>query len=371
LKVFPQFKRVAMHRDPHADEILAQMMLEDVSGRKVFPNLNPNNVEYVDRNELPNDRTFRQRPACIHLGCGGDPRFDEHVHENSKWEAACTLVGRATGHITHPAWVKTIEDVRREDRHGAASNGEIAWMVKLLYQSHGAEETIRWARLAYNAEIKSMRELWNEIKASEKNPKKRRETFARTIEGMKPLSTKTAKLLLRKQGSEEVQWFEQLVVETLELERFRRKIAVETFLSKAKCYSIERRHDRLRMFVVKSDNVDMASVSWGKFKGDIIVIQRENGHVAILTRTALNLNLKRLQEELIQIEPVQGATWVLAGEGGKLLNGSLKFTGVIPTGLSLEDLASVIQRMLGKRGSEFGRGLAFMQFEEDLSKLVL
>jgi len=368
---FPEFRRLALHVQPHADEILALVMLEDFGG-EIFPNLDTRNIEWVDRNVLPHERSFRQRPACLHVGCGGDPRFDEHVCDNPEWEAACTLVGGALGLLTHPFLINTTEHVRREDRHGKAMNGEIAFMVKLLYLSHGGTpegdaEVIRWAKTAYRAEIQSMKALWETFRSNHKDRKNRREAFVRKLSSMQPLTTKTAGDLLREQGSSDLVWFKRLARETLEAQTERRRQAEDTFLENARCYTVERPHGgKLRLFVVQSDNPEMASVAWRKFNGDIVAIRSEAGHTAIMTRTELRLNMSAAHAELQRIETADGADWVLVGEGTKVLNGSSRFTGVTPSGLSLDSVAAAIRRTLGIDNGLANVGLAFAAFEQQV-----
>lgn len=358
-RVYPQFKRVCFHLQRHADEVLAHMMLFTKAGKEVFPNLNPNDIVYT----TDNDRDYRDYPDTLHIGCGRDPYFDEHALRNNKWEAACTLMARALGLLDHRGWRKTIENVRREDREGKAIQGEIAWVMKALYRSHGSdnannEEIARWAETAY----------WAEIDAAIERP----------FNSMKPLTTKTAVALLEKQDSEDLEWFQRLYKEALEYEDLMRKMAKGVFLEQASCYRFNHPElGLLKLFTITSDNEGMASICWG-FGADIIVIRKTNGHTAILTnynrdkavsgedsKIILDMVLKQLRLR----DHKKGADWVSVGqECTLLLNGSKTHPDVIPSGLSLKEIAEIIQLEIGDN-SVVHLGVSYEALEREL-KLI-
>ncbi len=339
LKKYPQFKRIALHRKPHADEILAWMMLQTKAGREIFPNLDINNVVWISDNNW----SYRDNPDVLPVGCGKHPLFDEHADPKNDWEASCTLMARALGLLNHPWWRKTIEDVRREDCRGRAIKGEIAWMIKSLYRSHGGDveadmQIVRWAEIAYWAEIESAK--------------------TQDISREKTLTTKTARALLEKQNSPDLEWWLQLARETREIEEFRRARAKEDFLKLTKCYVFSSAlHGQVKLFVVENenDNEELTSVCWS-FGADILVIRKKSGLTAVQTSHRFRkdgentLDMTEVQKEFVRLEPTIGATWVLAGEKGMVLNGSSAYSDVIPSGLSLNKIAIIIQEVLGDNG---------------------
>lgn len=355
LQVYPQYKRVCFHLQRHADEVLAHMMLFTRAGREVFPNLNPEDIVYTS----DNNRDYRDHPDTLHIGCGGDPRFDEHTLKNDKWNSACTLMAKALGLDTHPAWRKTIENVRREDREGKAIQGEIAWVLKAMYRCHGGntdadEEVALCAEIAYGAEIDS---------AMEK----------RSMSD-KPLTTKTAVTLLEKQNHPKLEWFKEMYREALRFEEITREHAKKHFLEQSKCYTFTHSElGLLKLFTITSDNEGMASICWG-FGADIVVIRKTNGHTAILTnynRGRKNeennlIILSAVLKELNLREKVSGADWVGVGqECTLLLNGSKTHPDVRPSGLSLNQIANIIRSTLGSNGFKHD-ALSYRELEAEL-----
>lgn len=385
-------KRVVLHRQPHGDEVLCLSFLLTRKGRKAFPNVFPNGeldfsrIEFVDRNDLPNNRTYKQRPAALHVGCGGDPRFDEHVCDNPNWEAACTLMARHLGLLNHPWWKRTIEDVRREDREGRATNGEIAYAMKGLYDTHGGtpegdQQVIEWGMLAYETQVKSLREEWLALKDVEKNPRVRGQKWDQRLRTLKPMTTKTARVLMEEAGEEKLDWFLKLARESREIIEMRRRHAREHFLDQAECRRFELKEGvgivpkgtPIRFFSIISDNAEMANVCWRKFSADVLVIRRKSGHTAIMTRHDLGLDLTELHAELERLEAEMGnsdADWILPSHRGKILNGSQKFKGVTPSELPLSIINEAVERCLSHEAVTTV-GMAFSQFESEFAKLDL
>lgn len=339
LKVYPQFRGVRFHRIRHSDEILAHMMLYTEAGVEVFPNLNPDNISYAE----DNDCDYRDNPDVLHIGCGKDPRFDEHAIRGN-WDSACTLMAKALGLLHHFAWKKTIEDVRKEDRRGKAIKGQISWVLKSLYRSHGGnikaeEEVAKWAEIAYWAEIDSARE--------------------RRINNTNPLTTKTAVILLEKQKNDNLQWFKKMISETSEYEEYMRERAREVFRSKEtnlKPYLfVHKRLGSMNCSTIETDNEEVSNVfREPEFDIDVMVIRKSNGHNAIMTNYRKHnkgLDLATVWQELKSRETRERADWVPVGEDCTLLlNGSKTHPNVLPSGLTLEEIAEIICAGLSEVG---------------------
>lgn len=382
-RIVPQtiFKFVVTHIQPHADEIVCMMLLASQWGKELFPGIFPDGfdikkVKFIGRNKV---RHFKANAHYLYVGCGGG-EFDEHSHPNGRWEAACTLVARYLGLIDNPDrpdcpwWKKILRDVRREDREGGAIPGEIAYIIKCLYKSHGGTpkgdaEVIRWAMMAYQAEINHLKEKWESLKKAISNPEVRMGVWYEEIKKMGPMTTKVAKRYLEDQGvsSEDREWFSRLARETMEFEKTRREEARENFLAEAKVYPFQLRDGRcVKLYTVESDNPEMSFVVWG-FNGDIVVIRDKNsGHTAIMTKRDLGVSLAPVHHQLLKKETNSEAEWVLPAHETKVLNGSPRFPDVVPSSLSLNDVAHVITSTLGSPvGEKKGVSVsyAFTEFE--------
>lgn len=332
-KTYPQFKRVCFHRRPHADEVLAWMMLFTKAGKFTFPNLDPNNIVFV----TDNTTDYHLRPDCLHIGCGGDPRFDEHVG-GSSYESACTLMAKALGLIHNPKWVNTLEHVRREDRKGKATQGEIAWVMKEMYRYlyycdnsnvESEKQVMIWASEAYWAEIES-------------------ESSVRD----RPLTAKKATELLRAAGFPKVEWFESLYKTALQYNDLLLE-AAKTYFSSGKAIPLEVNHHQygvLKLYVVKSGNQKMSVPCW-KAGGDILVLRNtQNDHTAIMTNynNGKPINFSDTLIRLREDETVEGADWIPVGEGCTLLlNGSPTHPDVKGSGLSVEQIVEILRETLG------------------------
>lgn len=370
-------KKPVMHEKPHAEELVCLLLLKSPQGQIAFPNIRTKleDIQFVDKNKLDHGFSYNRFPARLHVGCGGSP-FDEHVVD-PKNSCAATLLAGHLGIKNHPWWEKTIRDVCEEDRSGSRVMGNIPYMIKLLYISHGGTpegdfEVMRWGLTALGAEIESSRRAWNKMKGDVDRKDLRRKWNERQ-EKLGPLTFKTAKILLAQQNEPDLDWFVRLGKGTLDALEARRLEARETFLDKATCYLVDKPGDgTIRLFTIESNNPEMFTVARNMFKGDIVVIRMRTGHTAILMRYGQEFNLLGVHDELERIETNPAAEWICpryaTGDATKVLNGSTRFLGVSPTGLTLEEIAGAIRRILGEQGS-VSVGTAFDVFEEQFGKI--
>jgi hypothetical protein len=269
-----------------------------------------------------------------------------------------------------------------EDRNGTRNNHELPWMIKMLHAAGDGSpeytaEVIRWAEVAYWSEFRTLSFHWKNLRRKIKNHRKRMSAWNSLVQKLGVLTFKKAKEYLEKQKSEDLEWFSSFGAKALKALEDRRRQAKEDFLEHASCFSFttvtQARHSnakaekQVKLFLIESDNPEMDGVARNKFDGGITVIRRSTGHTAILSKHSLHLYFGEVQEELERIEVNEGATWFMPDHGMKVLNGSISFTEVPPTGLSLQEVGDVIRRILA-REEIVGVGMAFNAFEAALAE---
>jgi hypothetical protein len=368
------FTKVVTHFKPHADEVLAFLMFLEESGREIYPNLfKDGEFRYEDiewrRDNVKFEET-QSRPEALFLGLGESP-YDEHAIKGRHNEAACTLVAAEIGIFECPWWIKSIEDVRREDREGGAQQGEIPHILKMLYRNaeedrKAIENTIRFGLMSYHAETEFLKGQWEKFCELYKNTDRRwRAWYDYLNELGGPLTTAKVKEYLQEIGisKKEIEWYAEMVRVAHNYE-VQSKVDARRILEKEGVfYPFDFNGETVYICSIETDNQETPKVCW-KYHGRQVALlvsrSKRTKHTSVLSNHKFNIDLTVAGEKLQRNER-QGAEWYIDRNGRFLLNGNAeRFSDVKPTQKSLQDIVRLLQTQLdddgqarmGKRFSE-------------------
>lgn len=373
----PMFTKLVTHFKPHADEILCFLMILEESGREIFPNLfkggkfDYDAVEWCRDNVKPEES--ESRSDALFLGLGGSS-YDEHCIKGRIEDAACTLLAKDIGLFDCPWWVKSIEDVRREDREGGALQGEIPHVIKMLYRNaeedQGAiENSIRFGLMAYHTEVEFLKGQWEKFCGLYKNEGRRWNAwydYLNELDG--PLTTGKVKEYMKELGvsKEDYEWFSEMTRVAQNYEVQAKADARRILEKEGRFYPLDLNGETVYIAAVETDNQETPKVCWKYFGGQVAILvtrSKKTGHTAILSNHKFDVDLSNVGEKLQRNER-QGAEWHIDRRGRFLLNGNAeRFSDVKPTQKNMDDIVRLIQTQLdddgrtrmGKRYSELPR----------------
>ncbi len=162
--------RIVTHLRPHADELVALMLLRTFKqGEEFFPGIMQAKLEYMATGLISEGKTTLDFPDTVFLGCGGGI-FDEHstFKTDHKIGSCCTtLVAEKLGVLKEKGLERILFQVLREDEVGAKVKHEIPSIIKLLHNKYPnePEKVATWTVEAYEAVYKH--DLLNKIYVQE------------------------------------------------------------------------------------------------------------------------------------------------------------------------------------------------------------
>lgn len=106
---------------------------------------------------------------------------------------------------------------------------------------------------------------------------------------------------------------------------------IEFSIKEGKCLGLETQNDE--------------SIKIAQVKGYVLAIRKdpEFGHIRIKVRPDAQLNLEKLHQAILEIDPK--ATWFYHASGKMLLNGSIKHRNQIASALSLQSMIRLIEKL--------------------------
>jgi len=303
-------------------------MLETEEGKIVFPNLNSDDITYIEKEK--DGVLYLKEKECLFVGCGRDPRFDPNAHPNNPWDSASSMMTRHLGLFKkYPIWRKVIEEVRSAYRGRQLESGEIALMADALYGSHGGlvgdASVIQWVKTAYDAEIHF-------------GDKKQ----------LKPLDRWGVLDILKQQNSPSAEWFEMMISECQSHYERSKNDAKTVFVGLEPKKFNHPIHGELNLYIVSTDNEKVASYAWKNTDADILVVLKSNGQVAIQTKRERLFDMTEVWQKIVELEPKGRGSelWDLYSGPRMILNGSRSNPNTPPTKLTLEEIAEIIQNVL-------------------------
>jgi len=354
-----QIKKIVTHLRPHADELVALMLLRKFpQGEEKFPGVSTAEISFLSTGELPDGKTAVDFPDTIFLGCGGGI-FDEHAtskKERSEGETCATLVAKYLGLDKERAFEKILFFIKEEDLGGSKVKNELPMVIKFLHAKYPNDykSIYEWVEKAYFAEYKEEKNKLTE-KSNWQRP-----TLENTF------------MLLKKQGDEGADEWKKFADDALlyQLERF--EMAKKEFREKGKIEKIIGVDGKpVNVASVESDNEEMNK--FARSIGAHIVIQfNHRGNVAILTDTKRKLDLTyafvllRMAEQHFRQKDGEGIKikdekelskegfvegipyWYLFHTRGMGFNGSSTTTDVEPTKIPHDKVVELIKEGLKK-----------------------
>jgi len=239
--------RVFTHACPHADELTALFLLENVGTK-----------EFVDK--YCSDRK-------LYLGVNGGP-FDEHV--KGREEKSCLLlVAEALGlDLREEPWGRIIRFVNMNDVDGRKSNRDIAALLKqmMMQNPEGQDEHAQWF---LNGLLVKYYDGMNRDFSID-----RISDFA--VNGIRELNFNIHKWKEKGENAFQLQkkFFEN-AVEDMEA-KFRAK--------SLRNFTIKKGEDFLKVFMVKSGNYTVSAALRSKFGADLVIIKNDRDHLMIAVR---------------------------------------------------------------------------------------
>ena len=284
--------KIITHNRPHADELVALMMLKKFSkGEEKFPGVSDSKIEFLTTGELPNGKTAKDFSDTIFLGCGGGD-FDEHAtsqKDRVEGECCATLVAKYLGLEKNKELQKILTFIKSEDLKGTVVKNELPMMIKFLHSCHKEKysEISKWVEDAYYAIVEEEGEKWDSIKNendaevgwNELKGKWQRPTLENTFE------------LLKKRNYPDLSWWKNFIDEALEYQKKRFVDAQNEFYEFATVENIVVKKVGLcKIALITSDNEEMNK--FARSIGIHIIVQfSTKGNCAIFTDRKKGIDL--------------------------------------------------------------------------------
>lgn len=308
-------KKVVTHFRPHADELVARMILREFrEGEEKFPGIKEASTEFLSNGKLPDEKTWQDFPDTVFLGVGGGP-FDEHAtdkKERTENEVCATLVAKYLGVENVRALQKILFFVKREDLEGIKVKNELPMIIKFLHQAYkeNPEEVARWTELAYKAYFEE------EKKNTENLSDEEFEIYKKTWE---PLTLESATKLLREH--KDFSWWKKFVDDAMLFRERQFEEAKFEFRQRGKTEKIIASDGKpVVVSFVESDNEEMNK--FVRSIGSHVVVQKNSrGNYAVMTDRKRGVNLSyafmllRMAEEHYRALPIQKDETLLQKEG--------------------------------------------------------
>lgn len=349
-----KIKKIVTHLRPHADELVALMLLRKFpEGEEKFPGVKNAEISFLKTGELPDGKTAEDFSDTLFLGCGGG-MFDEHAtskKERSEGETCATLVARKLGIDKDKALEKILHFIKEEDLGGSKVKNELPMIIKFLHvkYSEDYDSIYKWAEKAY----------WNEYLEEKENLTERGLWQRPTLENVFDI--------LKKRGEDAESW-KKFADRAIDFQRERFEMAKKEFREKGKMEKIIGADGKpINVASVESENEEMNK--FARSIGAHIVVQfNQRGNVAILTDTKRKLDLTfcfvllrmaeqhfrggvkiKDEKELSKEGFVDGIPyWYLFHTKGMGFNGSSTTTDVEPTKIPHEKVVELVKEGLKK-----------------------
>jgi hypothetical protein len=363
-------KKIITHKRPHADELMALMLLKKFpEGESLLPGVSNAPVEFLSTGELPDGKTAHDFPDVVFLGCGGG-MFDEHAtsqKDRDEGDCCATLVAKYLGLNKTPALQKILTFIKSEDLNGSKVKNEIPLVIKFLHSCHkdDYESISKWTVDAYHYMYLDELAKWDSL---EDNPD--RDRLWKDMKGtwQRPTLENTTELL-RKYNYANLDWWVSFVNKAFGYQNSMFQKAGEEFRLNAKTESIKTKDNQeLRLVLVTSDNEEMSK--YIRSQGNHILVQfNTRGNCSITTDRkkqvdlTLSFVLLRMAEQYyrdgeIRIKDqdilskegfVEGMPyWYLFHNKDMGFNGSLTTSDVEPTKIPKEKVFGLVKEGIMK-----------------------
>lgn len=273
-------KKIVTHKRPHADELVARMLLRRFkAGREKFPGIETAVTSYMTTGELQGGKVWSDFPDTVFLGCGGGP-FDEHAtskKEREDGESCVTLVAKYLGLENEKGLEKILFYIKKEDLGGSKVKHELPSVIKLLHACHKDkdEEIAKWTEDAYYA-------IYEDERRREEGQKSRR---------FEPITLTSAYEVLKSQNYPELSWWKQFANDAIKYQQDKFDEAGREFEEHAiASRELGPRGRTVNFAVIESDNEEINK--YARSKGADVVIQfQAEGRCFITTNQRAGIDL--------------------------------------------------------------------------------
>ena len=357
---------IVTHFRPHADELVALMLLKDFKeGEEKFPGVSNAKISFLSTGGLPEGKTASNFPDKIFLGIGGGI-FDEHrtdIKEREEDETCTTLVSKYLGLDKDLGLERIIYFVKEDDLHGSKVKDGLSVMIKFLHSCYkdDVEKIYKWVETSYFAEYKKDK---NFIESIKDNSNFENLYFDYKSKWKAPTYESSLLCLESENYSGLVEW-KSFMEKALKYQDDQYKDALKKFDTEAKKETFII-HDgkKITLAVITSDNEEMNKASRTRAT-DVTVIFNSRGNVGIFTYHKKNINLTKVfvllrmaeqyysgvikikdEKELSQEGIVGGIPWYLISARNAGYNGSLTTKDIEPTKIPKDKIIEFIKEGL-------------------------
>jgi hypothetical protein len=374
---------IVTHGNPHADELVSEFLLRSFkAGEKKYPGVSTAKRENMHTCIFPAQKTFKDFPERLFLGCGLSP-LDEHSLPEGEacLECTATLVAKDLGLFCKRGLQKILRDVLIEDRYGLQDPREIAFVIKLLHRAlpDKGEKVYEWAMTIYNAIYQQQAALWEKCREEAKllyptSPYRRKkkqneswEIICSQDDWIKPVTLESGYQILRAVSPEKADEWIALGKFAFSERNRRRDEGRSEFLKKAFIEEIFVPGGKAKMATIITDNDQVRGIALQQGIA-LLIKQDSNGNVQIFCAPNSNLDLRevahlcRYREQEVRGRVAVTDPKILTSIGmipqvpfwhlmdtarsdkkDTLLNGSLTASMVEPTALSLQEIGTLVK----------------------------
>lgn len=356
-----QYDRIILHAKPHADELLALLLLQKWGGTK-FHGVETAEICLFGGGSRLVSHNLPKGTLAIGLGGGV---FDEHGRgEGKEEECTATLVAKKLGITQHLPLTKILAQTLREDRNGSRLKDEIPSIVKILHMvGVDFKKVLEWYRTIF----------WAEYHHEEKIvPLFSRKEFLERFHNLQETTLDYGYELIKEVfGLQRADQWKTIANKALTKRQEMFLQAKKEWKSEGKSFWWNSVFGKIRIGYAKSDSPLMNSAA-RNCGVDLFVQQNSLGNVQIFTDKKCNIDLTEVAKQIRIAEvrkgkgkyppisdtrslsmegthPMMPIWHLLEGKHSRLFNGSLTADGVEPTALTLEEILSIGKKTIDER----------------------